>query len=335
MPDIEAKPITLAPCLCGRSVRVFRFYDQPTEAGAHINLECEGHASDDCPLDMTLTRDVTSQDDVDAFLAAWNRRTLAPPSGEGAVEPIFKGAGLTYAQAVDHRNHPLRPIIEAAVRNSPAVEGVNATWLRAVASDVATDVLHALAAAPPSGVGEWQPIETARKDGTEMLLMSDGVAHHGCWQGASDGAIYSGSTGRLNWFSRTCEHSLHDEDVTHWSALPSSVPPCQAQPSDEGEWRQFRAISDIWAERVRQIELEGYNAEHDDGYQDRELSRAAAAYALAVPNNRYRPDCWPWSATWWKPRDQRPNLIRAGALIVAEIQRLDRLAALSSGSASE
>ena len=31
-----------------------------------------------------------------------------------------------------------------------------------------------------------------------------------------------------------------------------------------------------------------------------------------------------WDSEWWKPKDRRRDLIRAGALIVAEIERLDR-----------
>ena len=36
---------------------------------------------------------------------------------------------------------------------------------------------------------------------------------------------------------------------------------------------------------------------------------------------------WPhtWDASWWKPKDRRRDLVRAGALIIAEIERLDRL----------
>ncbi|HFX1570606.1 TPA: hypothetical protein ACID4M_005627, partial [Pseudomonas aeruginosa] len=39
------------------------------------------------------------------------------------------------------------------------------------------------------------------------------------------------------------------------------------------------------------------------------------------------PAIWPFSAKWWKPRDARANYMRAGALILAEIERLDRAAA--------
>lgn len=36
---------------------------------------------------------------------------------------------------------------------------------------------------------------------------------------------------------------------------------------------------------------------------------------------------WPWSREWWKPKNPRRDLVKAGALIVAEIERLDRLEA--------
>jgi hypothetical protein len=35
---------------------------------------------------------------------------------------------------------------------------------------------------------------------------------------------------------------------------------------------------------------------------------------------------WPWSIDWCKPGDRRQNLVKAGALIIAEIERLDRAA---------
>ena len=35
-------------------------------------------------------------------------------------------------------------------------------------------------------------------------------------------------------------------------------------------------------------------------------------------------DLWPWAASWWKPKNRRRDLVRAAALIVAEIERIDR-----------
>ncbi|OHV85920.1 hypothetical protein [Ensifer sp. LCM 4579] len=101
--------------------------------------------------------------------------------------------------------------------------------------------------------------------------------------------------------------------------------------------RQTKAIEDVIAERRRQIEGEGWTAEHDDGHTKGELAKAAACYAHhstttethreAVIRTGAFPLFWPWDSEWWKPADPRRMLVKAAALIVAEIERLDRAAA--------
>ncbi|KAA2294320.1 hypothetical protein F1C11_32370, partial [Pseudomonas aeruginosa] len=86
-----------------------------------------------------------------------------------------------------------------------------------------------------------------------------------------------------------------------------------------------QAWLDVQAERRRQIEAEGWTPEHDDLYCAAELPRAAAAYILNGANDE-APAIWPFVAKWWKPRDARSNYVRAAALILAEIERLDRAA---------
>ncbi|EOV2018153.1 hypothetical protein OR590_005849 [Pseudomonas aeruginosa] len=87
-----------------------------------------------------------------------------------------------------------------------------------------------------------------------------------------------------------------------------------------------QAWLDVQAERRRQIEAKGWTPEHDDLYCSAELPRAAAAYIRNGANDE-APAIWPFSAKWWKPRDARANYVRAAALILAEIERLDRAAA--------
>lgn len=89
------------------------------------------------------------------------------------------------------------------------------------------------------------------------------------------------------------------------------------------------AASDVLAERQRQISMEGRKPEHDDEHVEGQLSDAAACYALfATDQRRPVPAHWPWSDDWWKQRGQRRDLVRAGALIIAEIERLDRAAGI-------
>ena len=85
------------------------------------------------------------------------------------------------------------------------------------------------------------------------------------------------------------------------------------------------------AERRRHIEVEGWTPEHDDQHPAGEMVFAAVAYALAAVSNRTSNELfalmrqwWPWGVRWWKPKDRRRDLVRAGALIIAEIELIDR-----------
>lgn len=100
-------------------------------------------------------------------------------------------------------------------------------------------------------------------------------------------------------------------------------------------------IDEIASERQRQVATEGWTSEHDDAHDMGEMANAAACYALTPIRRAWSVPyhgslliwLWPWSRGWWKPAkrpsERRRELIKAGALIVAEIERLDRAAAMS------
>ena len=81
------------------------------------------------------------------------------------------------------------------------------------------------------------------------------------------------------------------------------------------------------AERQRQIE-HGFDIAHDAEHNPTgELARAAACYCISNARGLLysnRSLVWPWMWPWWKPRNRRHDMIRAAALIVAEIERIDR-----------
>lgn len=89
----------------------------------------------------------------------------------------------------------------------------------------------------------------------------------------------------------------------------------------------------IAAERQRQVTSEGWTPEHDDQHESGELAQAARCY-LDAPEvwSPHLPVGWPWEPGAWKPTpaDRVCELIKAGALVAAEIDRLQRLAAASS-----
>lgn len=121
-------------------------------------------------------------------------------------------------------------------------------------------------------------------------------------------------------------------------------------------------LFDIKAERQRQIEAEGWTPEHDDEHDAGEMARAAAVYAYTSTLSEAQAAqwqerlmqpppavtvkgetliapgilraLWPWAPQWFKPKDRRHDLVRAAALIVAEIERLDRRAAIAAISPS-
>lgn len=89
------------------------------------------------------------------------------------------------------------------------------------------------------------------------------------------------------------------------------------------------AAVDVLAERQRQVAAEGWTAAHDDEYQNSELADAAACYAIHAHNQGFStPAHWPWPPTWWKQTNPRRDLVKAGALILAEIERIDRAAGI-------
>jgi hypothetical protein len=93
------------------------------------------------------------------------------------------------------------------------------------------------------------------------------------------------------------------------------------------------AALDILAERKRQIEAEGWTPEHDDSHSNGGIARAASCYITSKERTHLPtvPLKWPWSDAWWKPDGYRRNLVKAGALIIAEIERLDRLSTRPTG----
>lgn len=106
------------------------------------------------------------------------------------------------------------------------------------------------------------------------------------------------------------------------------------------------AARDVLAERLRQVEKEGWTTKHDDEHYTGEIAYAAICYLTnaAVTAKMFglgiltyaecvergasipKPEVWPWETEWWKPSGQRRDLVKAAALIIAEIDRIDRAA---------
>jgi hypothetical protein len=99
----------------------------------------------------------------------------------------------------------------------------------------------------------------------------------------------------------------------------------------------YQLLNDLAVERMRQEEVEGFTPEHDDGQVMAELARMAASYILMaasqsipehLPIRQVLHHCaqlmWPVVDMAIKPHSPRRALVIAGALIMAEIERIDR-----------
>jgi hypothetical protein len=123
---------------------------------------------------------------------------------------------------------------------------------------------------------------------------------------------------------------LPDHARDHWRSVAAT-----ARAVIEAELSP--GLRGIITECRRQVEVEGFTAEHDDRYRDNELARAAACYAAHAGDPDLWPlfsgeaadmpplteadggGLWPWGLDWWKPRDRERDLVRAGALIVKQL----------------
>lgn len=132
--------------------------------------------------------------------------------------------------------------------------------------------------------------------------------------------------------SAPCPHCDDTGDVHSIDGQWRGTCKCEAgravAPGDEAQVLS-QAARDVLAERQRQISAEGWTPDHDDEHGDSSLSMAAVCYVLGRTTLRaleWSPDImlWPWEKESWKPSDPRRNLTKAGALILAEMERLDR-----------
>lgn len=96
-----------------------------------------------------------------------------------------------------------------------------------------------------------------------------------------------------------------------------------------------QAILDVCCERLRQITVKGWTPKHDDEVnKSGELAWAAACFALAggavnpaanvISLDGIPHALWPWALESFNPKSRRLDLVRAAALVIAEIERLDR-----------
>lgn len=156
----------------------------------------------------------------------------------------------------------------------------------------------------------------------------------------------------------TLRDARNQADAAPSDAGLAAPTPRGSLPNSLGAILPNKATTDVLAERQRQVTVEGWTPEHDDEHSEGALVEAAVCYASHAAARawcyreapeEYRSDrpfprekevfghgcvTWPkyWSWDWWKPKDPRRDLVRAAALILAEIERIDRESAQNGGT---
>ncbi|MDH0188152.1 hypothetical protein N7676_08660 [Stenotrophomonas sp. GD03993] len=141
----------------------------------------------------------------------------------------------------------------------------------------------------------------------------------------------------IGWYT---EDHLTDRSATtydrtvadRWRAKGWPVSPLYAAPAQAVDLGT--GVKAIAAERERQLQAEGFTRDGDQQYRRGELAKAATAYVQLAAMDleagtrnhiawRAPAAVWPWAPEWWKPVDARRDLVRAGALIAAQIDAID------------
>jgi hypothetical protein len=134
----------------------------------------------------------------------------------------------------------------------------------------------------------------------------------------------------------SCTAANHTERTACWQCGGLFAAPTGLEAQHTTITKMKTGTELIAEERARQINSEGWSEGHDDSHEYGELARASVAYTLHTLIGCYdkKPaEIWPWELKWWKPAaDPVRNLVKAGALIAAEIDRLQRA---SNGEVSE
>lgn len=259
-----------------------------------------------------------------------------PGSSRGIYRPLDVSEHYTiplYAAPVAQAQHSVPEIsgigrdaehpraVVLYLRNEPSEEDMRAiqNFLRAISADVLTQAQHS------AGYAEARMCANCWHIGINDA--ADYAACHDCnWTGPEPDEDKCPGCAGENCMAAACPECGGRYDLV---AEANITAPAGQVP---------QAWLDVQAERRRQITAEGWTPEHDDAHSHGQMARAAACYALAgssAPNDGTAALlvslAWPWDEQWWKPSTARRDMVKACALALAEIERLDRAAASQGG----
>ncbi|MEC4595492.1 hypothetical protein [Burkholderia vietnamiensis] len=304
--------------------RHLRTRAQPAPSPADERAAFEAWVSTNSSLPATCdVRGVYVNITVRAWWTAWQARA-ASANETGAEGVLIERLKLLLSgDAAFCRTIVARAAIEQAIAilsRSPAMAA------EAVASPAAGEVYQVKL--PGDSESTW-------RDATESAFAVTTEAHRRIVYRAPQPAQADARVGLTDEQREAIQRAIDYADMSDRDSDAEALRALLATPLPEPRAEATAAARDVLCERRRQAEQEGWTPEHDEKHRDHELSCAAGCYAmhtLAYPAGD-PPPAWPWAADWWKPTTHRRNLVKAGALILAEIEKIDRATA-RSGDAS-
>lgn len=145
----------------------------------------------------------------------------------------------------------------------------------------------------------------------------------GC--GVEDNSLQTDGYGACEYGWREAMERVYSEVIPEELPETPATDAFLAEVRAQGVKSLSNAVQSVISERQRQQSVEGWTPEHDDEHTEGEMAEAAACYAMFANNQGFSvPGLWPWAREWWKQSGQRRDLVKAGALILAEIERIDR-----------
>lgn len=175
----------------------------------------------------------------------------------------------------------------------------------------------------------------------ELALAATPGPWHGQWdyKNAGDGTVFGHATGpqhvckgisidgadRLQPDKNTCDKMYADAAYLK-AANPQTILSLldRIAALEKKEMEAMNGIESIAQERQRQIDKKGYTKAHDREHPYTEFVDAALAYVVAdgTEHASASEDIWPWP-DGFKRADRRRELVKAGALLAAAIDRFD------------
>ena len=229
--ELAVQPVP-CPC-CGSPAKVWQYVEKP-DADVLRVVMCDGGAFQEERLPMLL--DVCLLDmPPDAFycqtarqaVGVWNLYAESLNARRAAIAGAAPKAEAGELQPVETIRYWLNAYSDPASGDHFMGHGMVVTLLREY---LAMREAAALAAPAERGV-QWQPIETAPKDGTEVLLYAPGRLTYGAWTEPSDVPeikYRDGFAPEPEWeefapfWSSWDGGFTEDHPPTHWMPLPDA-----------------------------------------------------------------------------------------------------------------